>query len=258
METVSRPLLAIWLTVLLSTFADLAAGVERRFCSDDAENVLILLDVTTPYDDADKTTLVDGISRIYEGLPDGARLSIRTIEDQPTASHRLVDLCIPYCPSEGFLKDLLSKCTQGVVISERKHQRQQISKALYGTTRERAELPHSAIARTIATVAPEEFVPGRQNKIYIFSDMIENSDYLSGADFWRKPNVEILEKMSADHVVPDFSGATATIFGVGRGGGVGRTPLPQERLIKLQDFWALYFRATGATATLKQNLGITD
>ena len=93
---------------------------DLRFCSNEAPNVVALLDITTPYDEADKASLIEGISKIFEALEDGSRLSIRTIEDESTASDRLVDLCIPYCESKGFLDDLLSSCTQGVVINERK------------------------------------------------------------------------------------------------------------------------------------------
>jgi hypothetical protein len=234
------------------------ATLDARFCSNTAPNVIAFLDVTTPYDEADKTSLVDGISRIFEALEDGSRLSIRTIEDESTASDRLVDLCIPYCESKGFLDDLLSTCTEGVVINERKHRRQQISAALFETTRDRAELPHSAIIRTIAMVAAEEFAEGRENRIYVFSDMIENSDYLSGKDFSRKPNDALIAQLEQDRLIPKLGGATVKVFGVGRGGSAARAALSQERLNKLQDFWTRFFTAAGASVTLTQNFGLSD
>jgi len=251
--------LAIWCTGWLSLFGNPAAGYEKqRFCSDTAPNVVAFLDITTPYDEADKASLIEGISRIFEGLEDGARLSIRTIEDKSTSSHRLIELCIPYCPDEGFLKGLLSTCTEGVVINERKHRRLQVSAALMETTRDRIELPYSAIIRTIAMVAAEEFAEGRENRFYLFSDMIENSDYISGKDFSRKPNDDLIGMLEEDRLIPNLSGATVKVFGVGRGGSAERAPLTQERLTQLHDFWTRFFAATGASVTLTQNFGLSD
>lgn len=231
---------------------------DPSFCSNEAPNIVALLDITTPYDKADKASLIEGISRVFEALADGSRLSIRTIEDESTASDKLVDLCIPYCESKGFLDDLLSSCTQGVVINERKNRRHQISAALIEATKDRSELPYSAIIRTISMVAAEEFAEGRENRIYIFSDMIENSDYLSGKDFSRKPNDALIAKLEQDHLIPNLAGATVKVFGVGRGGSAARAPLTQERLTKLQDFWTRFFTNAGASVTLQQNLGVSD
>jgi len=45
---------------ILTAAASAASTDERRFCSRSAPNVLILLDVTTPYDAADKSALIEG------------------------------------------------------------------------------------------------------------------------------------------------------------------------------------------------------
>jgi hypothetical protein len=128
---------AIWCAAWLSLLGNpIRAAEEQRFCSDTAPNVVAFLDLTTPYDEADKASLIEGVSRIFEGLEGGARLSIRTIEDRSTSSRRLIELCIPYCPDEGFFGGLLSTCTEGVVINERKHRRLQVSEALIEATRD--------------------------------------------------------------------------------------------------------------------------
>jgi hypothetical protein len=107
-------------------------------------------------------------------------------------------------------------------------------------------------------VAAEEFAERRENRFYLFSDMIENSDYLSGKDFSRKPNEALIGKLEKDRLIPNLSGATVKVFGVGRGGSAERAPLAQERLIKLQDFWTRFFAAAGASVTLTQNFGLSD
>jgi len=88
--------------------------------------------------------------------------------------------------------------------------------------------------------------------------MIENSTYLSGADFFRADIASLIERLHSDRLMPDFTGATATIFGIGRGGSADRLALPQDRLTKLQDFWTAYFEAAGAKARLSQNLSAAD
>ena len=45
--------------------------------------------------------------------------------------------------------------------------------------------------------------------------------------------------------MPDLHDATVKVFGVGRGGSLGRHPLKQALMNKLHDFWMAYFSAAG-------------
>lgn len=221
-----------------------------QYCADTGKNVLVFVDVTTPYDDIDKRALSEGITQVFESLQGGDRLSIRTIEDAFPKSTSLIDACKPFCPPQGVLGDLFSQCTEGVVINDTKALRHSVSEALKRRLGNAIELPHSDIIRTIAMKLPEEFIDGRDNAIFIFSDMIENSEYLPGAHFFASANNEIVEQLSKDRLVPNLMGAEVTVVGVGRGGSEARSSLTPERLNKLQDFWRLFFAATGASATL--------
>ena len=232
---------------------------ETRFCSDSAPNVVLYLDVTTPYDEADKEALIDGISKIFERIEGGSRLSMRTIADAFSRGRRLIETCAPYCPENGFFSDLLSDCTEGVVINERKRQRRLVSEKLLEQMGARSELPHSEIVRTIAISAKEEYIEDRDNRFYIFSDMIENSEFLPGVEFFRRENAEILSGLEKDGLIPYLAGAEIRIFGIGRGGNSAtREALSQDRLNKINSFWQLFFAATGAKVTMQQNLGIGD
>jgi hypothetical protein len=245
--------------VLLSAFAfailscSSASAVDaRRYCNAEAANVIFYLDVTTPYDDIDKRALVEGIGRIFEGLGGGERLSIRTIEDSFPRSARVLEACVPFCDG-GVLGDLFSDCTEGMVIADTKTLRRQIVESLAARLSGTTELPNSEIIRTLALSAGEEFREGQRNVVYIFSDMIENSSYLTGADFFATENQALVTDLADDKLIPNLFGAEVTIFGIGRGGGAERTALPQDRLEKLQDFWRLFFVAAGAEARLSQN-----
>lgn len=263
----SPPFKHIRLGAILGALCVLAAGAdaraqanpETRFCSEAAPNVVLYLDVTTPYDAADKEALVDGISKIFERMQGGSRLSMRTIADAFSRGRRLIETCAPYCPETGFFSDLLSDCTEGIVINERKRQRRLVSEKLLEQMEARSELAHSEIIRTIAVSAKEEYIEGRENRFYIFSDMIENSEFMPGAEFFRRDNSEILLRLEKDGLIPYLAGAEVRIFGIGRGGNSAtREALSQERLNKINSFWELFFSATGASVTMQQNLGFTD
>ena len=90
---------------------------------------------------------------------------------------------------------------------------------------------------------------------YIFSDLIENSEYLPGQEFYEEPDAALIGRIEADNLVPSLQGAAVKIFGVGRGGGEERTPLSVRRLNKLLDFWNTLFERSGAApVTISQNL----
>lgn len=255
-----RRLLPRLLAALLLLRA-LAAGAEaqpvenHRFCNEQAANVVLFLDVTTPYDEADRSTLISGIEQIFDSLGDGDRIPIRTIEDAFASSDRLLDMCMPYCPSRGFLRDLFSSCTMGVVINERKKLRSAVKLTLRDRLEEARELPNSEIIRTISTAAKEEYRPDRTNQIYIFSDMIENSAYLSGHSFFASDLDSLVARLRGDGLVPRLSGAAVHVFGFGRTGVPSeRAALDQEKLNRISAFWMAYFAAAGASLSMQQHL----
>jgi hypothetical protein len=229
----------------------------KRFCAPDGANLVLLLDVTTPYDQIDKTALVDGVGHIFEELKGGERIVIRTIEDSFSNSHRLLDACVPYCPDGGFFGDLFSSCTEGVVINEKKALRRNLVQQLSTLLDSAHELDHSEIIRTLAMALKEEGHPNTENRIFVFSDMIENSTYLSGKDFFATKDATLIERLEHDDLLPAAWQADVRIFGIGRGGTPGsRTALPQQKLQKLTTFWTKYFAAGGGTLHMSQNLDL--
>jgi hypothetical protein len=251
------PRLALLTAFLALCGSGAGAAESRDYCSDDGQNVVLYLDVTTPFDDIDRRALVEGIGHIFEGLRGGDRLSIRTIEDSFPKSTRVLDACLPFCP-EGAFGDLFSMCTEGVVIKDTKRLRQRIVDSLAERLSNPTELPASEIVRTLALSAAEEFREDRANTVFVFSDMIENSDYLPGAEFFATGNPELVTRLAEDRLIPNLLGAKVGIFGIGRGGGAGRVALTQDKLAKLEDFWKLFFTAAGAEATLRQSFSFSD
>lgn len=225
------------------------------YCSTSGDRVLLLVDITTPYDNRDKQILVDGLQNIVGQLGDGDRIVIRTIADSYTHTEKLIDRCMPYCPPMSFWESLFSNCTGGLILNHKRTLIAEIRSSVRQRLDQFEELEHSEIIGTIAQSAKEVLSPKQGAKVYIFSDLIENSDYIPGKTFSEESNELLLTKIEADRLVPSLKGATVKIFGVGRGGGSERTPLPIPRLNKLLDFWnKLLARGEAAQVTISQNL----
>lgn len=229
----------------------------QRYCSPEGKNILLFLDVTTPYDAQDKTTLVDGLQRIVAGLKGGDRIIIRTIGDSATHSERLVDRCMPYCPPKGFWEDLLSDCTGGLILN---HKRVLIAE-IRDKTRARldnfTELEYSDLVTTLALVSREELTSLKESEVFLFTDLIENSPFMPGGEFLMLPNADLLKRVNDNQLLPQLRGARVHIFGVGRGGTAERAPLPIERLNKIIAFWSSLLKEGGAAnVDINQNLAV--
>jgi hypothetical protein len=247
-----------WYPMLLAVVGALgctASLARPAYCNASSANIVVYIDKTTPYDEIDKAALIDGVGRLFESLEGGERFTIRTIAESFSSSTTLVDDCVPICESEGFLADLFSECTEGVMINDKKRLRGTIVKQLQSLLDNFVELPNSEIVRTLAMSAPMEVRPDRTNRFYLFTDLIENSLYMPGKDFFNWPNAALLAKVGADGLVPDLTGVEVRIFGVGRGGTAERRPLDQPLLQKLQGFWLGYFEAAHTTAIIQPSLG---
>jgi hypothetical protein len=256
---------AAWIAVaalaLLPSRAALGDITEdtAKYCSDTAANIVFYLDVTTPFDPIDQASLIDGVEKIYARLGGGDRLSIRTIEDAFPRSRRLFDACMPWCESGGFIDDLFSDCTEGVVIDDRRHLQVEMVRVIRELAGSSVELPHSEIVRTIAMSSGEEYRAGRANRLVIFSDMIENSEYMPSSRFLSRKNSDLLSDIAKDGLVPDLRRAEAVVFGIGRKGDPdSREVLEQEKVEKIADFWDGFFVLAGATVRMQPNLGVLD
>ena len=231
----------------------------ERYCAPEGRNILLFLDVTTPYDAQDKTILVDGLQRIVSGLKGGDRIIIRTIGDSAAHSDRLVDKCMPYCPPKGFWEDLLSDCTGGLVLNHKRILIAEIRDKARARLDNFRELEFSDIITTISLVSREELSGKKETEVFLFSDLIENSPFMPGGEFLMLPNVDLLKRVGENQLLPQLQGAKIHVFGVGRGGTADRTALPIERLNKILEFWNSLFRDGGSQSVdINQNLAVQE
>ena len=242
-----------WLTCLLSIallklFATSAAIAQtsdnRSYCKSDGRIALFLVDITTPYDQTDKDIIVKAIDRILASLNGGEKIIIRTITDSRTHSKQLIERCIPYCAAEGFSRIFL--CNDGAIRTDREGVYADIVESLRQRLAKFEETRHSDILRTVVLAAKEDAVQGRPLSLYIYSDLIENSDYLPGRKFFSTPVDRLIGQLRKDKLIAPIKNANVIAAGVGRGGTKERRPLGVAEQRKVTDFWTAYFKASGA------------
>ena len=131
---------------------------------------------------------MDGLQSIVGKLGDGDRIVIRTIADSYTHTEKLIDRCMPYCPPMSFWDELFSNCTGGLILNHKRALISEIRASVRGRLDQFKELEHSEIVGTIAQSAKEVLSPEQGAEVYIFSDLIENSEYIPGVAFREEPN----------------------------------------------------------------------
>ena len=157
----------------------------RSYCKSDGRIALFLVDITTPYDQTDKDLIVRATDKILASLTGGEKVIIRTITDSVTRSEQLVERCIPFCAAEGLGRLFL--CNDGAIRTDRENVYEDIVGSLRQRLSKFEERRHSDIVRTVLLAAKEEAVNGRKLSLYIYSDLIENSEYISGRRFFSTP-----------------------------------------------------------------------
>ena len=217
----------------------------NAYCDAAGANLVFVIDTTTSYDDKDRQLLVRAVGEMFEILRGGERIAIRTITDTFATSARVVERCLPHCASQGML-DKWFNCNEGLIVSETKKAKRDIVEALRAHLAAASPRARSDIARTLASIAREDARAGGENILYIFSDMIENSDHVPGRLFFSTENKRLIAHMKKYGLVASLKGADVHVFGFGRDGTEARNPLHIGTQQKLLEFWRVYFKAAGA------------
>lgn len=247
---VARTLLFIWIVCAAAALnarpgSAQEQGGNERYCLPDRPTVLFLVDVTTEYDPRSKTLLGEAAQRILGSLAGGERLVIRTITDSFSSSDRLFGGCVPACVDD---RNFFG-CSHALARHERRGFLLRATDALKARLHQFRGGQRSDIIRTLVSVAQED---GRRTDgpqiLYIFSDLIENSDHLPGSVLFRRSNKTLIGGLARLDLIPNFNGTTVKVFGVGRAGTEGYPPLSVEKLAKLRSFWGAYFSAANVKA----------
>jgi hypothetical protein len=109
------------------------------------------------------------------------------------------------------------------------------------------ELKYSDIIRTINFDVREETRKGQVLKLFIYSDLIENSDKLiPEPNLFRYPIPVLLANLRKFDLIAPLPNSQVLVAGVGRADTPGRPTLNVGNLAFLMDFWKSYFKAGGA------------
>jgi hypothetical protein len=224
----------------------------QDYCKAAGTARLILIDITTPYDKTDKDAINSIVQRILLGAGEGDRILIRTITDSFTKSERLIERCIPSCEAEGFRR---LTCNDGLIRIDRDRVRNDIIEALAARLSTFEELKYSDIIRTINRSANEDIGGSRKIEFIIYSDLIENSDYLITRSFFYYSTDFLIAGLRKLGFIPDLHGAKVSVAGVGRSDSKDRHPLNLKEMAKVNEFWKAYFsEAKAGSISIGQDL----
>ncbi|MEQ9436779.1 hypothetical protein [Hyphomonas sp.] len=222
------------------------------YCAFGETSSLFLIDQTTPYDDTDRAVITESIGTVVDRLGPGDRIVLATISEHYTQSSRLINACKPGCPQgQGALDSMVGGCSSMKALADERQFMSSLAQTLAPAVQGSSSADHSAIMSTIAqwTQAP----PGGQpfNHVYIFSDMLENSQAVPWSDFRSAEPDAAMALAEKYRYVPAVQGADVRIVGFGRSHNPGRPPLDPELDARLREFWAAYFLAGGASVTFE-------
>jgi hypothetical protein len=248
------------LALLSLIFASVFSGEARAqprdnkdYCRGGGRLVLLLIDITTPYDQTDKNAIVQMTDRVLTSIEGGDRLIVRTIADSHTRSERLAERCIPHCPASSMWKRMLN-CSDGVIRTDFEAVRAEVIAAMRNRLATFHELPYSDIVRTISSVLQEERRDIGELSLYVYSDLIENSDYFPSKYLFSYNLQRLIFGLHHYKLIPDLKGARVQVAGFGRAGTSDRRPLKVDEINKLREFWTGFFKEAGAASiSISQN-----
>ena len=177
----------------------------------------------------------------------GDRVVIRTISDSFSRSEHLFDRCVPRCGEDGIWGKM-TRCNQGLIVADTRQIKRELVQALRGKLSDFKATKRSDIVRSISTITAEEMQRGDRRILYVFSDLIENSDYISGSWFFAADPKALVKYVRKFNLLAQLRGAEVHAFGIGRDGTPQRGPLGVGSLQKLLSFWNAYFKESGAAS----------
>jgi hypothetical protein len=236
------------LIAALSTSGPAAFAQHKTdYCKNSKSSTLFLVDRTTPYDEVDRKVIIDSIGAAVDGLDIGDRIVVATIGSHYSKSERLVNACKPGCPkSNNPLDSMLGGCSTMRAMADEREFLGRLRSTLRPLTQGSVEAENSDITGTIAQWTQRP--PGGMSfgHVYLFSDMLENSQALPWHEFKAMKPEAAIEVARKYGLLPSTPKAEVRIVGFGRLHDPGRPPLPADLDARLRAFWISYFGAGSA------------
>lgn len=211
------------------------------YCALSDRSTLFLIDRTTTFGQNDQARLMESLGSVVDHLRTGDRIIVATISDHYSNTRRLVNACKPGCPkAEGLMSEVAGSCS----TMKAKQDEQAFMASLAGSLREVINTAEDAsgsdIIRTIghwtSTASTRPYT-----SIIVHSDMLENSDMISWADFSALEEEKLISVVREHGAQARTPGTQVRIIGYGRLHDKARSALPAALDGKLRSFWTRYF-----------------
>lgn len=220
-----------------------------RYCRPDRPAVVLALDITTKYESADEQLLLDAVRKLYAKLEGGERIVIRTLTESFSTSERLFEGCVPACFEKSRWRRALY-CSTGGIETDDREMKADIERTLHQRLLNFRSLPTSDIVRTLAHIAEDHLGRSGNSTLYVFSDLIENSELVSGKRLLTSSTSELMKSLRSKKMYARLQGVDVKVFGIGRASRDGRKderrPLTADEEARLRQFWHAYFVASKA------------
>lgn len=221
----------------------------EKYCSKDANiaSIYVAIDVTTPYDEKDRKGLNKMLSHVIREQKGGNHVLINLVRSHQMDSKVVFEGCVPACLKTGIEK--WTGCSEGLIATDKKRYLRDMVKSLKEHIRSNSGAKNSALVFTLEGLLKKIATDGKRiSRLYIYSDMIENSKEIPGKVFWSKSPEKILrmakrkfgyKPRKMDKEVDIY------IYGFGRAGEGDRKYLSRKQIIHVQKFWNRYFQGWG-------------
>lgn len=225
------------------------------YCAYGDRSVVLLIDVTTEYDEFDKERLVDGVLSIADRLEIGDRLSIWTITDDFTKGNRSFEGCLPGCPEQDLGTWVMGGCRSVIALRDLQGFKRGFAQSVRPLVTSSRSFRQSEIIRSLWVTLQKM---GDATDVIVFSDMLENSNsMLPFAQLRSMPNDRLVRKVIDFEVLPNLAGKRLRIFGFGRLHNAARSGLTPAEHKKIKAFWLELFAAAGAV-DVQMSLNYSD
>lgn len=249
MKLARRAFLAVAVIALAALAPLNAAHADSKtdYCRFGTKASLFLIDRTTPYDDTDRRVVIDSVGAVIDSLGEGDRIVVATIGSHYSMSERVINACKPGCPrTNNPIQSMLGQCSQMRAMADERDFKSRLRLVIRPLLQATAESPNSDISGTIAQWTQRP--PGDRTftNVYVFSDMLENSQALPWRQFRTLPAADSMAIVRRFGFMPAVRNSEVRIVGFGRLHDPGRPPLPADLDAKFRAFWIDYFQAGGA------------
>lgn len=237
----------ILILALLSMIVAQQASAQEysKFCKPEGKVSLFLVDRTTQFDAIDEGDIIQGLQRIYDQVGSGDRLIVHELGDPNQTVRPIFDACRPVC-GNSFLDAFT--CDTGSAKRADRSYTEKVVDRFRKLIRSREEHAASELLEGI-TLLTEEYRPLGLSKVYIFSDLLENSKVFGAEKLLDAgQTTSLLDLASRAGFTPSLKGVVVRAFGIGRWHGQDRRSLSLHERRALVQFWSAWFKSGGANS----------